>query len=186
MSSSRHVDDHAVDVDAEPVAEGPEVARRRPRRFVLGPRRELKLEQPRDVVLDPLLQTLFELELRQQERGPVRLDARNGDGALVEIRVGVAHPVDVGLRADDGDGGPVDDSHARILLDRPDRPRHPLTRDRHVALPPDPPDVARPTRDRPRFRYTTRTMAGSSLASRAAPAMARASVCAARTALPAG
>ena len=35
-------------------------------------------------------------------------------------------------------------------------------------------------------RYTTRTMAGSSLPSRAAPAMARASVSAARTALPAG
>ena len=70
MSVVRDVDDDVVDVDAEPVAKRLQITLGRPRRFVLGPRGQLKLEQPGGVLLDPLLNVFFQLELRQQKRRP--------------------------------------------------------------------------------------------------------------------
>src|SRR5438874_349584 len=53
------VDDDAMNLDAKPFAERGQIAGRRPRGFVLGPRGELELEQPLDVVFDPFLHVLF-------------------------------------------------------------------------------------------------------------------------------
>src|SRR5438093_105307 len=111
----RHVDDEAMDVDAEPLPERLQIAGLRPRRLVIRPRGELKLEQPGRVFLHPFQHVFFQLELGQQVRGAVRLRARDrhdpaGCGGLVAAR-----PVDVGLRANDGNRGAVDHAHGWIV-----------------------------------------------------------------------
>src|SRR5215210_6621700 len=107
------VDDDAVDVDAEPFLEHRQGPFRRPARFVFGPGGELKLENPAEVFLDPLLQVVG---------GAVRLGP--GDDDLTRGEVGVAGetPVHVRLRTGDGDGRAVYDSHLFIVVNGRRRP----------------------------------------------------------------
>ena len=51
----------------------------------------------------------------QQERGPVRLGAGDGQRPLVDVGFLLERPVDVGLGADDGDGRAIDDAHPPIV-----------------------------------------------------------------------
>ena len=108
----------------------------------------MKLEEPREILFDPLLQVFFELHLGQQEYGALGSCPRDSQGAFVEVCDPRTRPRQERLGTRDGDGRPIHDSHPGILIResarrsgkrRPIVPAQtrptPLAHCRHLGLP---------------------------------------------------
>ena len=74
-----------MDIHAEPFPKRLQVARLRPARLIVGPRGQLKLEQPDGVLFDPFLDVFLELEFRQKDGGAVRPGARDRQRSPVDV-----------------------------------------------------------------------------------------------------